>query len=75
MAKPDPTPVHLIDEVRGVTVIGDRMFVTLSSYGAPVRLSLSRHAATSLNHMGRRAVTELFEQPQSCEIIPFARPA
>jgi hypothetical protein len=75
MANREPTLVSLIDEVSAVSVTGDRALITLKSFGAPIRLSLSRADITKLSHWSRMASWELFEQPQSAEIIPFARRA
>ena len=55
-------PVTMIDEVLDAEVVGDRAIITLDSFGAEIRISLSRNAIAMLVQRARRARDDLFEQ-------------
>ena len=65
-------PVHHISGVQVVDVCGDLAIVTLESFGAEIRLSLTRSSvmflATSLGKAGQ----EMFDHPpRGADVLPF----
>lgn len=67
-------PVHHISGVQAVDVCGDLAIVTLESFGAEMRLSLTRSSVMFLATRLGKAGQEMFDHPpREAEIIPMKR--
>lgn len=75
MAAQPLTPIQLIDQTKRAKVQDGRAVLSFDSYGASVRLGLSRHAALMLYRNLGDILDELLEQTSECEVIPFTRRA
>lgn len=62
-------PVTMINEVLGVEMVGDRAIISIASFGAPIRLSLSRYDMTVLTHQARAVVRELYDAPEIDNVV------
>jgi hypothetical protein len=62
MANTHLTPAYFVDEVVEAEIVGDRAVITFASYGAEIRLSLSRNAMIMLVQRARRARDVMLEQ-------------
>lgn len=75
MASKPLTPVQLIDQASAEALNGS-IILDLSSYGAPIRLSLAPSVATELGALLLQTSGEAIEQSNiSAEIIQFPKRA
>jgi len=65
-----PTPAILIDEVCGIEGGNGRGLITLSNWGTPLRLTLSRNALMKLGHMATKTASELMLD-DGAEVVKF----
>lgn len=79
MAKPNLTPVTLIDEVLAGESQDGAVFATLGSFGAPIRIRMDAHDAGLLGglliELSQQAIAQLHEQSNKVVQFPKRRTA
>lgn len=69
------TPVQTVNEIGGVEVVGPNVIVSLESYGADMRVLLTRHATTELIQHLIRVVDDMFAADKQRNVLPFPQAA